>query len=72
MDLEAFEKELEEANKEEEEDIPTGDHLDALEEEDLGDDVFARDVGGGKTGHEPWRGSDRDYTYEEVSDICFL
>ena len=61
LDLEAFERELGEA---------TGDgaHLDQLEEHELGEDVFAHDgeTGGAQAGAEPWLGSDRDYTYQEV------
>lgn len=67
-ELEAFEKELGEATvKEADED--GDDEEGEYDEDELGDDPFAR---GGElasaidTGTEPWLGSDRDYTYQEV------
>jgi len=68
--LEAFEKELQEfkskdANADEEEDIPDGEHLNDIDETELGDDVFDR--GDAPTGvDQAWLGSDRDYTYQEL------
>ena len=64
LDLEAFERELGEAGGEGDD----GAHLDQLDENELGDDVFSSGGGGheGQAGAEPWLGSDRDYTYEEV------
>ncbi|KAI9459219.1 domain found in IF2B/IF5-domain-containing protein [Lactarius psammicola] len=73
FDLEAFEKELQEskskdANADDEEDIPDGDHLNDIDEAELGDDVFDRSEApaGVDQGTEPWLGSDRDYTYQEL------
>ncbi|TDL27869.1 eukaryotic translation initiation factor 2 beta [Rickenella mellea] len=68
VDLEAFEKELGESNAKEgvEDD---GDHLEDIDEAELGDDPFARGGDaptGTDTGSEPWLGSDRDYTYPEL------
>ena len=71
--MEAFEKELQEskskdANADEDEDIPDGDHLNDIDEAELGDDVFDRSEApaGVDQGTEPWLGSDRDYTYQEL------
>ena len=70
LDMEAFEKELNEAkarDEEEEGDVaPVNDG-----DEDLGDDPFARGsesiaVDGG---NEPWLSSDRDYIYPEVRPV---
>ena len=73
FDLEAFEKELQEskskdANADEDEDVPDGEHLNDLDEAELGDDVFDRNEApaGVDQGTEPWLGSDRDYTYPEL------
>lgn len=73
FDLEAFEKELQEskskdANADEEEDLPDGGHLNDIDEAELGDDVFDRSEApaGVDQGTEPWLGSDRDYTYQEL------
>jgi len=73
FDLEAFEKELHEfkskdANADDEEDIPDGEHLNDIDEAELGDDVFDRSEApaGVDQGTEPWLGSDRDYTYQEL------
>ena len=49
---------------------PDGHHLDDVNEEDLGEDVFAHSheaPAGVDTQNEPWLSSDRDYTYQEVS-----
>jgi translation initiation factor 2 subunit 2 len=83
FDLEAFEKELEDASKPAAAD---GDDEDAedgpppaidYDEEDLGDDVFATPsagAGGELTAAgdaiETWHGSDRDYTYAEVRSLA--
>jgi len=70
FDLEAFEKELQQskskdANADEEEDVPDGEHLNGIDDADLGDDVFDR--GEAPTGVDhAWLGSDRDYTYQEL------
>lgn len=64
--FEDFERELGEAQGE---DID-GAHLDNLDEAELGEDVFASGGGEVRTAaanEEPWLGSDRDYTYPEVS-----
>lgn len=75
IDLEAFEKELNESKaKDAAED--EGDDEDALaeiDEAELGDDPFAHgaDVPTGvDAGNEPWLKSDRDYTYAEVHFCC--
>ena len=73
MDLEAFEREMAGTSLKDD-DVPDGSHLDGLNEEDLGEDVFAHGDGEGRSleaGREPWSGSDRDYTYPEVSDHSF-
>jgi len=71
--LEAFEKELQEskskdANADDDEDIPDGEHLNDIDETELGDDVFDRSDAPASVdqGTEPWLGSDRDYTYQEL------
>jgi translation initiation factor 2 subunit 2 len=81
VDLDAFEKELNESkaksktedtyDEDDEGPPPDGSHLDNIDEEELGDDPFARpDVGVGvDAGNEAWLNSDRDYTYEEVRPI---
>lgn len=64
-DLEAFERELGEAHGEGDD----GAHLDQVDDTELGDDVFSGGGAGGGRGDtesEPWKGSDRDYTYPEV------
>ena len=72
LDLEAFEKELNESKAKDVEDdseaVPDGEHLADVDETELGDDPFAHsgDTGGVDTGSEPWLKSDRDYTYAEV------
>jgi len=82
LDMEAFEKELNESKKdpaesakskkgadeeEEEEEVDTS-HLDNVDEAELGDNPFLRpDVPiGVDAGTEAWLSSDRDYTYAEV------
>lgn len=76
FDLEAFEKELEDASKPTEADAdedgedgpaPAIDY----DDEELGEDVFAAPAGGGGGDSfgdavETWHGTDRDYTYAEV------
>ena len=80
FDLDAFEKEIGEpkakASKteggdddEDEGPEPDGSHLDNIDEEELGEDPFARPGDapvGLDAGTEPWLKSDRDYTYQEV------
>ena len=77
VDLDAFEKELNEskaksktddAEDDDEGHAPDGSHLENIDEEDLGDDPFARSDApvGVDAGTEAWLNSDRDYTYEEV------
>ncbi|CAL1710201.1 unnamed protein product [Somion occarium] len=70
IDMEAFEKELNEskAKEAEEEEAPDGKHLEELDETELGEDPFARGEGAVsvEAGGEPWLGSDRDYTYLEL------
>jgi len=49
---------------------PDGRHLEDVNEEDLGEDVFAQSheaPAGMESQNEPWLASDRDYTYQEVS-----
>ena len=71
LDMEAFEKELNEAKaKDGEGEDADGAPIDDVDEAELGDDPFAR--GGGDAaavdaGGEAWLGSDRDYTYAEAS-----
>ncbi|KAG9111307.1 hypothetical protein FRC07_008072, partial [Ceratobasidium sp. 392] len=72
FDLEAFEKELAgsaKATKEgdEEDEDGAGDEVKALDEGDLGEDVFAQPAAGeGGAMVETWHGTDRDYTYPEL------
>jgi len=73
FDLEAFEKELQgskskDTNADEDEDVPNGEHLNDIDEAELGDDIFDRSEApaGVDQGTEPWLGSDRDYTYQEL------
>ena len=73
--MEDFEKELEESKSKDtaegadEVDIDDGEHLNDIDEAELGDDPFARPEAptGVDSGSEPWLTSDRDYTYQEVS-----
>ena len=72
LDLEAFEKELNESKTKDADEDDGGEENQMLEvdEAELGDDPFAR--GGGDAaavdaGGEAWLGSDRDYTYAEAS-----
>ena len=69
--MEDFEKELNEAKvKEDVEDVDVddGEHLNDIDEAELGDDPFARPEAptGLDNGTEAWLSSDRDYTYDEV------
>ncbi|KAG2134773.1 eukaryotic translation initiation factor 2 beta [Suillus clintonianus] len=69
--MEDFEKELNEAKAKDEADeaeVDDGEHLNDVDEADLGDDPFARNEApaGIDSGTEPWLGSDRDYTYPEL------
>lgn len=71
FDLEAFEKELADSAKakegEDEDDDGGVDETKALDEGDLGEDVFAQPTateGGAQV--ETWHGTDRDYTYGEL------
>ncbi|KAG8744101.1 hypothetical protein FRC10_010782 [Ceratobasidium sp. 414] len=72
FDLEAFEKELAGPAKakdgeDEDEDDGAVDETRALDEGDLGEDVFAHPaVGEGDVIVETWHGTDRDYTYPEL------
>ena len=70
--MEEFEKELNESKEKDEDDEAGGDdgqHLDDIDEAELGDDPFARGQDaptGIDAGNEPWLNSDRDYNYQEV------
>ncbi|PSR74741.1 hypothetical protein PHLCEN_2v9620 [Hermanssonia centrifuga] len=70
FDMEAFEKELNESKAkggdEEEGEEEGGAAMDDIDEAELGEDPFARDVVTLDAGSEPWLGSDRDYTYPEL------
>ncbi|OSC99327.1 eukaryotic translation initiation factor 2 beta [Trametes coccinea BRFM310] len=70
LDLEAFEKELQEAKAQDAaEDEGEEGAVPEADEGELGDDPFARAGETGvslDSGSEPWLGSDRDYTYEEL------
>ncbi|KAH6903220.1 translation initiation factor [Coprinopsis sp. MPI-PUGE-AT-0042] len=75
FDMEAFEKELKAkptSTADDEEDEEGGpvdtSHLDNIDEAELGEDPFAMaDAPSGiDTGSEPWLGSDRDYSYQEL------
>ena len=52
----------------EDEEADDGEHLNEIDEAELGDDVFARSDAPASidAGTEPWLGSDRDYTYSEL------
>ncbi|KAG6333406.1 hypothetical protein ID866_5688 [Astraeus odoratus] len=69
--MEEFEKELNDVKaKDDAEDaeLDDGEHLNDMDEAELGDDPFARPEAptGVDSGTEPWLGSDRDYTYDEL------
>ncbi|KAF9224903.1 hypothetical protein BS17DRAFT_879692 [Gyrodon lividus] len=72
--MEDFEKELNESKSKEagegaeDVDIDDGEHLNDIDETELGDDPFARSEvpAGVDSGSEPWLTSDRDYTYQEL------
>jgi len=68
--MEDFEKELNDAKAKddvEENDGDDGEHLNDIDEADLGDDPFAHGAPTGvDAGTEPWLSSDRDYTYSEL------
>ncbi|KAH9848101.1 eukaryotic translation initiation factor 2 beta [Lenzites betulinus] len=73
LDLEAFEKELNQSKAQdaEEDEGPEEGAIPELDEGELGDDPFARAGGDAAaisldSGSEPWLKSDRDYTYEEL------
>jgi len=78
FDLEAFEKELNDsqapqepgtgAGDDEDEEEPTGKHLENIDEAELGEDPFAQGEApvGVDAGNEPWLKSDRDYLYPEL------
>ncbi|KAI0767635.1 eukaryotic translation initiation factor 2 beta [Fomes fomentarius] len=71
LDLEAFEKELNESKAKEADEDEGGEEtqLQEIDEAELGDDPFARGGGEGvslDSGNEPWLKTDRDYTYEEL------
>ena len=75
LDLEAFEKELNESKTKDADEEEGGEEnqLQEVDETELGDDPFARGGEGVSldSGNEPWLKSDRDYTYEEVcSDLA--
>ncbi|EJD41580.1 hypothetical protein AURDEDRAFT_115452 [Auricularia subglabra TFB-10046 SS5] len=76
LDMEDFEKQLKaETAGDDEDDVPTGDHLD-VDDTELGDDPFAAHSSsvvpaGIDSGAEPWLGSDRDYTYQELLNRFF-
>ena len=63
-------KEVKIADEEDEEDVPDGAEFEDIDETELGDNPFAMGGGGGLAAGsaeiEPWLGSDRDYTYQEV------
>jgi len=71
IDLEAFEKELNESKAKDEADDEgdDGEGLVEIDEAELGDDPFAQGADaptGVDAGNEPWLKSDRDYTYPEL------
>ena len=68
--MEAFEKELSQskAKDADEEEADEGAALEKYDEAELGEDPFAHGDGAAlDAGGEPWLGTDRDYTYAEVS-----
>ncbi|KIK96896.1 hypothetical protein PAXRUDRAFT_825493 [Paxillus rubicundulus Ve08.2h10] len=72
--MEDFEKELNESKTKEggegaeDAEVDDGEHLNDIDETELGDDPFARPEApaGVDSGSEPWLTSDRDYTYQEL------
>jgi translation initiation factor 2 subunit 2 len=71
IDLEAFEKELNESKAKDaaEDEGDDGEGLAEIDEAELGDDPFAQGADaptGVDAGNEPWLKSDRDYTYPEL------
>ena len=64
-------KEVKIADEEDDDDVPDGAEFEDLDEIELGDNPFAMggggSIGAGSADTEPWLGSDRDYTYQEVS-----
>ncbi|PIL28899.1 hypothetical protein GSI_08945 [Ganoderma sinense ZZ0214-1] len=70
LDLEAFEKELNESKAKDADDDEGGEEnqMPEVDETELGDDPFARGGEGVSldSGNEAWLKSDRDYTYEEL------
>lgn len=70
LDLEAFERELGEAQGEDGEGVQGAD----INESELGGNVFASadsEANEAQASAEPWLGSDRDYNYPEVSLTIF-
>jgi translation initiation factor 2 subunit 2 len=77
IDLEAFEKELNESKAKDEADDEgdDGEGLAEIDEAELGDDPFAQGADaptGVDAGNEPWLKTDRDYTYPEVRFLLQL
>lgn len=74
--IEDLERELNEAKAKGDADAEAndGEHLNDFDEAELGDDPFARaEVPTGMdSGTEPWLGSDRDYSYDEVGRILLV
>ncbi|KAH9914096.1 eukaryotic translation initiation factor 2 beta [Fomitopsis serialis] len=69
LDMEAFEKELNQAKAKDADEEEGGEDAAAeVDEVELGDDPFARNEGtvSMDVGTEPWLSSDRDYTYQEL------
>ncbi|KAF9238074.1 eukaryotic translation initiation factor 2 beta [Melanogaster broomeanus] len=72
--MEDFEKEFNESKSKdagegaEDAEVDDGEHLNDIDETELGDDPFARPEAptGVDSGSEPWLMSDRDYTYQEL------
>ncbi|KIJ05695.1 hypothetical protein PAXINDRAFT_21071 [Paxillus involutus ATCC 200175] len=72
--MEDFEKELNESKTKEagegaeDAEVDDGEHLNDIDETELGEDPFARPEApaGVDSGSEPWLTSDRDYTYQEL------
>ena len=68
-------REVKIADDEDDEDVPDGADFEDIDEMELGDNPFAMGAGGGvgagTADAEPWLGSDRDYTYQEVGTTSF-